>query len=394
MAAPALKRKETHVGTNDLSRMGECDEPTVNTEGRFWCFTVFAVDNSKVPREYVDFPANVNSIIRSSRGTEYPIKYLIYQEEKCPKTDRYHLQGFMITHKPVKFTVLKNCYPKVHLAMRYKKSTNAQAREYCNKDDTATGFHKYEGGEFEEDQSGKRSDLEMVAKAIEDGDTLKAVARKFPSSFMKYHGGIQKFSVLMQEPLAIERINECYWGPGGVGKTHYVMELIKSKGWSFFIPDVKSDGSFCFASYAGEQVLLLDDFEGKKHLDCRTLKLIMDNHGCNLPARYVQVAARHHRVIILSNLAPENWGYGAEHVHPIVRRIDSLVSCRMDEWRVAANPYKNTVAQTVPNPNREYLRQLLLEEQEISPSSSCFILPTNQMNPTPQTCVDLTQDDE
>ena len=180
--APALKRKETHVGTNDLSRMGECDEPTVNTEGRFWCFTVFAVDNSKVPREYVDFPANVNSIIRSSRGTEYPIKYLIYQEEKCPKTDRYHLQGFMITHKPVKFTVLKNCYPKVHLAMRYKKSTNAQAREYCNKDDTATGFHKYEGGEFEEDQSGKRSDLEMVAKAIEDGDTLKAVARKFPSS--------------------------------------------------------------------------------------------------------------------------------------------------------------------------------------------------------------------
>nr|QRI44156.1 MAG: replication-associated protein [Cressdnaviricota sp.] len=90
---------------------------------------------------------------------------------------------FMIMEKPIKFTVLKNAFPKAHIAMRYKQSTNKAADEYCDKEETATGKHKYKGGVFEEDQQGKRSDLELVAEAIQDGATLKAVASMFPASY-------------------------------------------------------------------------------------------------------------------------------------------------------------------------------------------------------------------
>lgn len=390
------KRKEVHPNELDLMPEGT-EEPTINTEGRFWCLTVFPVEQKDDERVYANYPDKVECIVRSSKGTEYKIKYLRYQEEKCPKTGRFHLQMFMIMEKPIKFTVLKNAFPKCRIAMRYKKSTNKQADEYCDKEETATGKYKYKGGEFEEDQQGKRTDLELVAEAIKDGATLKAVSSMFPSTFMKFHGGIKSYASYHDEPIACERDCALYWGLTGVGKTYHVERMLENYeklGLRVFQPAVTKDGGLCFFKYDGEQIIWLEDFDGKRHLDARTLKLIMDNGKCMLPARYNPVAAKHQKVIITSNRPPEKWGYEAIDLPAIVRRLNSIWECRMDEWRRAANPHKSVAARTIPNPNREYLMAKLLDapqQSELEPSSSTFILPT--ANPSPM-YVDLRDQQE
>lgn len=361
----------------------------MNTEGRFWCLTIFPVEQKDDDRVYANYPDVVEYIIRSTKGTEYKIKYLHYQEEKCPTTGRYHLQMFMIMEKPIKFTVLKNAFPKAHIAMRYKQSTNKAADDYCDKEETATGKHKYKGGVFEEDQQGKRSDLELVAEAIQDGATLKAVASMFPASFMKFHAGISKFHMMQDEPVAAKRDCNLYWGPTGVGKTYHVQRILEEYerlGLKTFQPAITRDGGYCFFKYSGEQIIWLEDFDGKKQLPAQQLKLILDDGKCMLPARYEPKAAKHLKVLITSNRAPEDWGYDQTDVPAIVRRLNGLWTCKMDKWHRAANPMKQIEAKTIDNPNRDFLHQRLcgVEMPQQAASSSCFILPT-----TTPTYVDL-----
>lgn len=85
------------------------------------------------------------------------------------------------------------------------------------------------------------------------------------------------------------------WGPTGTGKTRSVME-----GHSYAGVYRVTDYGHPFDSYAGEEVLLLDEYAS--NFKIRDMLNYLDGYPLTLPARYSNRVACYRRVYIISNL--------------------------------------------------------------------------------------------
>jgi len=85
------------------------------------------------------------------------------------------------------------------------------------------------------------------------------------------------------------------WGPTGTGKTRGVME---GQGYSGVYR--VTDYAHPFDSYAGEEVLLLDEYSS--NFKIRDLLNYLDGYPLTLPARYSNRVACYTKVYIISNL--------------------------------------------------------------------------------------------
>lgn len=85
------------------------------------------------------------------------------------------------------------------------------------------------------------------------------------------------------------------WGPTGVGKTRSVMEQYSYSG-VYRVTDYIHP----FDSYAGEEVLLLDEYGS--NFKIRDLLNYLDGYPLNLPCRYTNRVACYNAVYIISNL--------------------------------------------------------------------------------------------
>lgn len=85
---------------------------------RNWCFTSYNLDDFIVPDEHPDF------------------RYCVYQAEKCPETQRVHLQGYIEFNKALSFGQVKGLFndPAIHLEGR--RGTREEARAYCMKNES------------------------------------------------------------------------------------------------------------------------------------------------------------------------------------------------------------------------------------------------------------------
>ena len=90
-----------------------------------------------------------------------------------------------------------------------------------------------------------------------------------------------------------------FYGPPGTGKTSLAIEM---GGTSYYRV---TDYQHPFDSYSGEEVLILDEFDGEMRLS--TLLNVLDIWPTMLPARYTDRVAAYSQVILVSNEAP--WSF-------------------------------------------------------------------------------------
>lgn len=377
------KRKNNNEDENPA----EPKERVKDTEGRFWIWVKYA-DDPKVPGEYFNFPASVNTIIITQKARK-KFKYVVYQEETCPDTGRLHLQGFCITEEKIKHSALCHAFPNMHFEMRYKNSTNKEASDYCKKKDSATGKHGYEGGELEEDAQGKRTDLERVAEAIQDGETLAAITRMNPVAMMKYSNGISRVHKMLVKPTEREAPDVLViYGPTNTGKSSIVRKILNRNN-SYYIPESNNAGKLSFEDYTDQQAIWIDDFAGASTLGIRDLLLMLDRGQCKLPGRNRSVNTEHTLVCITSNLDLDQWGYSEAHTAAIARRISveiyadyktwDLIQCKqvVPQWLADAGSL-NSSNSKFRNPAVELLKLDAAKPQprNLSGTSRNFILPT------------------
>lgn len=123
--------------------------------GRFrcrnWCFTSFKIQEIKFD------PAL--------------IRYMVYQEEIAPGTERHHIQGFCQSIKPMGLESIKDFLhdPAAHIE-EMKAKDPKKAADYCKKEESrAPGGLKAEVGQLQ--RKGERTDLSAVKSAIASGKT-------------------------------------------------------------------------------------------------------------------------------------------------------------------------------------------------------------------------------
>jgi len=188
--------------------------------------------------------------------------YVTYGVESG-NTGTRHLQGYAEFALRKTITTVKSLIGhRGHYEIR--RGTQAQAIEYCHKD-----------GDFKEfgikavNNSGKRTDLDLIAERIAAGTSLRVIAQEFPTQWVRYHNGIRSLATQLQPrhitchfgpykwsyPDNITSI--CFWGPSGIGKTEFAKFLMPR---ALFVTHMDALSQYDAQEYDG---IIFDDMSFK-----------------------------------------------------------------------------------------------------------------------------------
>lgn len=121
------------------------------------------------------------------------VKYLCYQPEMCPTTNRQHYQGYVEFHKDYTFTCLKKKFFENGTHFEPRKGTQTQAIAYCMKSESKNGEF-FEFGKPK--QQGKRSDLDEMIEDIHEDYTMVEILRKHQGNALRIIHCLEKAMVV------------------------------------------------------------------------------------------------------------------------------------------------------------------------------------------------------
>lgn len=260
------------------------------------------------------------------------LEYTRWQLEKCASTGRFHLQGFSQFRSRVKYTAVKTLFEKAgalrpnSVHVEWRRGTVKQADDYSKKQDTQQQESQTVGTIVLPAGQGARSDLKRLrgktsrARSLDDlyldedpEDDIQMELAKYPKYAAGYLAALQRKRARKFRKIKVITL----WGKTGSGKTRYAYERGAFK-WSPPSDTTKEwwDG------YAGEKVILIDEFYGQ--MKPARLQELLDGYMCRMDIKGSHTYAQYDTVYITSNVSPDEW-YGesvpAEVKASIMRRL-------------------------------------------------------------------------
>lgn len=315
---------------------------------RHYCFTIFEGHLEKNPEW--------NAWEKLPEDT----RYIVWQIEKCDKTDNIHIQGYIEFTRsvtPVVAQILMGTC--AHMSIR--KGTRDEARNYCMKEDTRMEG-PWELGKWEMGGQGSRNDLRNLKKIIDEGGHLLDCYEENFGSMVRFGRGIERYAFLRRgkNKTYSPKTIEVFVGPTRTGKSRKARELL---GENFY---EKPDGQW-FDGYDGEENVLMDDFDWRKMDICLFLK-VTDNYPCPVQVKQGFTYFTAKRIIITTNEPIESWypNESPEHRQAIVARITAIHSLNhLVEVRGNNTPSPKKVDTLEKNDAEEYLKSLEENPMEV-----------------------------
>jgi hypothetical protein len=234
---------------------------------------------------------------------ELPCVYMVYGREKG-ENGTPHLQGFVTFNGMKRLSGMKKINKRAH--WEPAKSISRINREYCLKgsqpkpewDELNTSGPSYglDVDSFERGKcpnQGQRSDIESACDRIDAGTSMRDVAKEFPATFVHNYRGLTAYQLITTlNPYHSETTRGIWiWGKTGLGKSSQVW---KQYGDSLF----DKPQNKWWDGYAGEETVLLDDFDKKGVCLSHYLKRWTDHYPCTGETKGGTVHLRHKRFII------------------------------------------------------------------------------------------------
>lgn len=183
---------------------------------QYWCFTLNNYNESE--EQALQTLCTDNEIVT----------FCTYGREVGTSNGTRHLQGYLELSRRLRLNQVKSLLgQRYHLEKR--RGTSKEAADYCQKED-ATPFVY---GTRSVSNQGKRTDLEEVCNAIRNGATKRSIAFDYPTTFVKYHKGLEVYTNTI---MAIHNPPKFHgpfrwsipdtgsiiiWGDSGIGKTEF-----------------------------------------------------------------------------------------------------------------------------------------------------------------------------
>jgi hypothetical protein len=231
--------------------------------------------------------------------------------EICPTSGRPHIQGYIELREKMLWKAFADCLPpKTHLEIR--RGTQAQAREYCMKDESCIKGTRWEYGEMY--KQGARNDLKEIVDKVKDGKKLTEVVDGSEELFIKYHNGIKALINIKAKKRNTKPKVTILWGPSGCGKTSYATE----KHPDYYV----KDDTKWWNGYEQEDMILLDDYDDGWELKRADMLKLLDRYAMQGETKggYVNINSPH--IIITSNYEPKTWRLWDTALE---RRIDEVI---------------------------------------------------------------------
>jgi len=241
------------------------------------------------------------------------VAYLVYGKEIGP-SGTPHLQGYVEFENPrcagKGWSNLRKLMGNCHFEVR--RGTASQASNYCKED-----------GDFKEygimSRQGERTDWAVATASVLSGKEIVDVVLEQPQLLPAIRA-LERLQNLSIAPLEREVHTTWLYGSPGSGKTRYV--------WDKY-PNVYSKPSGpWWDGYSGEEVLLLDDFDGD--IPYREFLKVLDRYKYRVPVKGGYVGARWNKVFITTNKHPDTF-YKDENREALKRRITFYGLVQRDE---------------------------------------------------------------
>ncbi len=146
-----------------------------NTQYSNFCFTLY------------DFDENYKEMLKNIY-TDTDIQYMVFQKEKCPKTDKLHLQGYAETLRRHTRNPIKKMFKSNTIHIEKRRGTQQEAITYCQKLDSRIE----EGAEFgEKKKQGERNDLKEIYELVKQGKKIHEIMDSYPQQYIRYGQGIR-----------------------------------------------------------------------------------------------------------------------------------------------------------------------------------------------------------
>lgn len=280
-------------------------------KARSYVFTLFDYQNAETA-----FP-----------GTEEKIRYLVWQEERCPDSNRLHLQGYVELTSPQRIAAVKRLlggHETMHLEER--RGTRAEARAYARKEETrVTG--PFELGEWSGGGQGTRTDWKNVFASIQAGQNLRQMAEENPALVVRNLNGLLSLRGMVYTPPDWTDMKVIvFWGNTGVGKSRASRERFPG----IYPAMVTEGGKVWFQGYFGQRHILFDDFDSE--VNFRQLLRITDGYPMHVEVKGTSCWKEWDTVVFTSNFPPDYWysDMDADRRAPLLRRITEIYQVRED----------------------------------------------------------------
>lgn len=260
-----------------------------NRRYRNWCFTL----NNYTEKDYEEVLGQ-------------KCKYIVIGKE-IGESGTAHLQGYVEYENGKTLSALKQIDKRIHWEPRF--GTQQQAADYCKK----TGLYEERGSA---NAQGHRTDLDEVVSEIESG-TWKPSNN--PIMFIKFHRGLTEYENSLYTDRKEKPVVEWRWGLTGTGKTYGVIERHGIDNCYI------KDGTMWWNNYRQQQVIVIDDFDGKwpyrdllRLLDCYPYQGQYKGGYIKINSPYIYITCEHH---------PSEFWVGNE-LAQVERRINTITHCR------------------------------------------------------------------
>lgn len=272
---------------------------TTSQKVRRWCFTL----NNYSEEDEAQLQALASTA---------SVNYMVYGREEAPTTGTPHLQGYVVFSTPKRLSgiLALNLNSTAHWEKAFSAETSCI--NYCKKD-----------GDFYEKENrrqGKRTDLEQAAETTLSLGVRQA-ALDHPSTFVKYHKGLQALREITFEAPPVTQKKDVIWiyGNTGLGKTKWVYDNFPRQDiWHQWTDRQWYNG------YEYHKVALLDDLRSGD-MKYTTLLQILDRYPIRVP---IKGDYRHwcpETVIITSDRSPLSFEHGDEDPRQLTRRITKVM---------------------------------------------------------------------
>lgn len=290
--------------------------PVRATRQRGWCFT-YNIDSWENQKDIVE---------DKFKFEQETMVTMAWQVERAPTTGHVHIQGYVEFTNARSMSGVKSLFfPSIHVEGR--RGTCYEAYKYCVDEAKRAAdlrAEAYVGGLVPSAAApGRRTDLDAVREAVDNGDSMLSVAENHFGTFVRYGRGIREYQLMRRaaNQAFAERTKKTvvvYWGPTGSGKSRHIDEL-----WpDAFRVQPGSYGNVWFTGYDGQPVTYFEDFYSWVKLDF--LLRLLDWYPVSVPSHGGMLPFVSTTIVFSSNYDPKDWypNVGRTVKEALLRRLE------------------------------------------------------------------------